>query len=361
VSARQRSRDDIQVVAEVVTWDICVVRVTVGTASFVACLPGHEFQSWFDRFDRGELDAELRRVANAPPSRPLRSVPRAVRRAQRSRAPRVGIEHEFEVKLHGQPVDFRRLLPRLLVDQLRADPADPLATRLPWGVITADGLEAEIATAPIDLQPGFVARAVDATNEAGRALRDACPPDHQLIGFSTHISVSWNVRRDDLLARTWARVFAPVLMLMLDQPTSPGLVVRPRPGRLELCGEYANGDQLAGAVAFAAASVRAVQRIPRHDLRGWFVDMSVQPSLDRYGWYIDRRAFNGVDLYQSGRSTPLHRGTDDVTAGQHFDEIVELVVDHLVELGDADDVRALERVASGCVRPPLLSLMDVNA
>ncbi|MEY2401230.1 MAG: hypothetical protein QOJ08_1341 [Ilumatobacteraceae bacterium] len=361
MSPHQRSRHGIHVVAEVVTWDICVVRVTVGAASFVACLPGHESQAWFDRFDRGELDAELRRVAAAPPSRPLRSVPRAVRRAQRIRAPRVGIEHEFEVKLHGQPVDFRRLLPRLLVDHLRADPADPLATRLPWGVITADGLEAEIATAPVDLNPGFVARAVDATSEAGRALRDACPVDHQLIGFSTHISVSWTVRRDDLLARTWARVFAPVLMLMLDQPTSPGLVVRPRPGRLELCGEYAIGDQLAAALAFAAASVRAVQRIPRHELRRWFVDMSVQPSLDRYGWYIDRMAFSGSDLYLLGRTTPLQRRDGTVTAGQHFDEMVELVVDDLAHLGDADDVRALQRVAGGSVRPPLLSLLDVTA
>jgi hypothetical protein len=361
VIPRQRSRDAIHVVAEVVTWDICVVRVTVGAASFVVCLPGHEFEDWFDRFDHGDLDAELRHVAAAPPSRALRSVPRAVRRAQRIRSPRVGIEHEFEVRLHGQPVDFRRLLPQLLVDHLRADPADPLATRLPWGVITADGLEAEIATAPIDVEPGFVARAVDATREAGRALRDACPSDHELIGFSTHISVSWTVRRDDSLARAWARMFAPALMLIMDQPTSPGLIVRPRPGRLELCGEYAIGDQLAAALAFAAASVRVVQRLPRHELRKWFVDMSLQPSLDRYGWYVDRKAFTGSDLYLLGRRTPLQRPGGIVTAGQHLDEVIELVSGDLANLGDTDDVRALQRVADGSVCPPLLSLMDVSA
>ena len=354
-------RDGINVVAEVVTWDICVVRVTIGPSSFVACMPGHEYQQWLDRFDSGQLDRELRRVAGTRPRRALRSVPRAVRRAQRIRAPRVGIEHEFEVTLHGKPIDFRRLLPQLLVGQVRADPADPLATRMPWGVITADGLEAEIATAPIEVTPGFVARAVDATIEAGRALREACPADHRLIGFSTHISVSWTVRRDDRLARTWASVFAPVLMLMLDQPTSPGLVVRPRPGRLELCGEYASGDQLAAALAFAAASVRAIQRIPRRELRKWFVDMSMQPSLDRYGWYIDRTSFSGSDLYRLGRSTPLQRAGAIITAGQHFDEIVDLVFDDLAQLGNADDVRALQRVADCSVRPPLLSLQDVSA
>ena len=192
-------------------------------------------------------------------------------------------------------------------------------------------------------------------------MRDECPADHQLIGYSTHISVSWTVRRDDLLARTWARVFAPVLMLMLDQPTSPGLVVRPRPGRLELCGDYAIDDQLAAALAFAAASVRTVQRIPRHELRKWFVEMSLQPSLDRYGWYIDRMAFSGSDMYRLGRSTPLQRHGGTVSAGQHFDEVVELVIADLACLGDAEDVRALQRAAEGSVRAPLLSLVDVSA
>ncbi|MEP7046643.1 MAG: hypothetical protein ABI949_08195 [Ilumatobacteraceae bacterium] len=350
-----RSRDGIDVVAEVVTWDLSVVRITIGAASFVACMPGHEYDMWLERFDAGELDDELRVLASRPPSRQLRSVPRSVRRAQRSRAPRVGIEHEFEVRNHGQQIDFRRLLPQLLPGHVRADPADALATRLPWGVITADGLEAEIATAPVSMRPGFVARAVDAAAEGGIALRRACPDDHELIGFSTHISVSWGVRRDDSLARVWARAFAPVLMLLLDRPTSPGLVVRPRPGRLELCGEFATGDQLAAALAFAAASVRTVQRLPRHAMRRWFVEMSMQPSLDRYGWYVDHAAFCGNDLYNLGRDTPLRRSSVTVSAGQHVDEIIELVSFDLARIGDDDDVRALQQVLDGASPAPLLA------
>lgn len=317
-------------------------------------MPGHDYDDWLRRFDAGELDDELRQVASRPPSRVLRSLPRSVRRAQRSRAPRVGIEHEFEVRRDGMPVDFRLLLPQLWPDRVRADPADPLATRMSWGVVTADGLEAEIATAPITICPGFVARAVDAAAEGRAELRRACPADHELIGYSTHISVSWTVRRDDSLARAWARVFAPALMLLLDRPTSPGLVVRPRPGRLELCGEYADGDQLAAAIAFATASVHTLRRIPRAALRKWFVDMTLQPSLDRYGWYVDRAAFGGHDLYRLGGCAPLVRGGLTVTARQHLDEAIELVWPDLTRIGDSDDIGALQRVASGAATPPLL-------
>jgi hypothetical protein len=102
-------------------------------------------------------------------------------------------------------------------------------------------------------------------------------------------------------------------------------------------------------------------RVPRRKLQAWFVDMSVQPSLDRYGWYVDRKAFGGADLYRSGRATPLQRADRSVTAGRHFDEIVAFVVDDLAHLGDTDDVRALQRVANGSVRPPLLAPLAVSA
>jgi len=337
---------------EVVTWDLCVLRVIIESTSFVVCLPGHEYEQWLQGFDSGSLDEELRRVALAPPARSLTSVPRSVRSAHRDRPPRMGVEHEYEVRLHGRPIDFRQLLPHLLAGHVRADPADALATRLPWGVVTADGLEAEIATAPVSIEPGFVCRAVEATETGWSALRAACPTDHELIGFSTHISVSWQPRRDDRLARTWARIFAPVMMMLLDRPTSPGLLVRPRPGRLELCGEYCTGDQLAAAIGFAVASVRTVERTSRRTLRQWFVDMSLEPAKDRYGWYVDRAAF-GTDLYSLGRRAPLNRRGGVVSAGQHFDEMIELVGEDLTRIGDADDVRALEHVTSGGVLLPL--------
>lgn len=354
LSPQLRRRGGICLLPEVITWDVCVVRVIVGAASFVVCLPGHEYQPWLARFDSGELDVELQTVASTPPTRSLRSVPRTVRHAQRRRPPRVGIEHEFEVRQGGHVVDFRRLLPQLLTGQVRADPADPLAVRLNCGVITADGLEAEIATEPIDLTPGFVSRAVMAAADAERALRQACPVDHELTGFSTHISVSWNPRRDDRVSSTWARIFAPVMMLLLDRPTSPGLIVRPRPGRLELCGEYASGQQLAAAVAFAVASVRTVEEASARSLRDWFVEMTLVPALDRYGWYVDRAAFHGSDLYTLGRSLQLERRSGSVSAGQHFDEILEMVDPRLQLIGGPDDVAWLRRAQHGSISLPLV-------
>ncbi len=354
LNPQSRHRPGICLVPEVITWDVCVVRVSVGSTSFVVCLPGHEYQPWLARFDSGALDVELQSVASTPPRRSLRSVPRTVRDAQRRRPPRVGIEHEFEVRQGGRVVDFRRMLPQLLKGEARADPADPLAVRLPFGVITADGLEAEIATEPIGISPGFVNRAVTATTDAARALRQALPDDHELTGFSTHISVSWNPRRDDCLSRTWARVFAPVMMLLLDNPTSPGLIVRPRPGRLELCGDYASGDQLAAAVAFAAASVRTIEQVSARSLRDWSVGVTLAPALDRYGWYVDRAAFRGADLYRLGRSLQFERRSGTISAGQHFDEILEMVEPALVSIGGPDDVAALRRARDGSIEFPIV-------
>ena len=361
LSTHARRRRGICVVPEVITWDVCVLRVIVGAASFVVCLPGHEYQPWLARFDSGALDVELQAVASTPPTRSLRSVPRAVRHAQRRRPPRMGIEHEFEVRQGGHVVDFRRLLPQLLNGQVRADPADPLAVRLPFGVITADGLEAEIATAPIDLTPGFVSRAVMAAADGERALRQACPADHELTGFSTHISVSWNPRRDDRLSCMWARIFAPVMMLLLDRPTSPGLIVRPRPGRLELCGEYCSGHQLAAAVAFAVASVRTIEQVSAGSLRDCFVDMTLVPALDRYGWYVDRAAFHGSDLYTLGRSLRLERRSGTVSAGQHFDEMLEMVDAQLQLIGNPDDVASLRRARNGSIELPLVANGQLHA
>ncbi|MCU1359649.1 MAG: hypothetical protein JWN99_938, partial [Ilumatobacteraceae bacterium] len=215
--------------------------------------------------------------------------------------------------------------------------------------------EAEIATEPIDLTPGFVGRAVTATADAERALRQACPADHDLTGFSTHISVSWDPRRDDRLSRTWARIFAPIMMLLLDRPTSPGLIVRPRPGRLELCGEYASGQQLAAAVAFAVASVLTIEQAPPKSLRPLFVDMALVPALDRYGWYVDRAAFHGSDLYTHGRSLRLERPSGSVSAGQHFDEVLELVETRLRLVGSADDVASLRSALNGSIELPLMT------
>lgn len=331
--------------AEMVTWELCVVRVEHGRGRYVVCIPGESFDSWLADFDAGRLDTRLTRLMCRPPRRSLRRVPASIRREIRHRTACVGIEHEFEVHHGSDCVDFRRVIGGLDLDGIVADPCDPLARRTATGVITADGQEAEIATHPITLGPGFSGRAAAAAADATESLRNALPAGHRLVGVSTHINVSWHVRRDALMARRWASVFAPALMLLMDRPTSPGLLVRPRPGRLELGGEYCTDERLAMVVAFAAASVRLMQT-RWTACRTLALRVGVVPAVARFGWYVDRMAF-GSDLYADGRSCPITR-TDGVmtTAGAHLQALVELMDDMLRRCGAEQELEELRRTAA---------------
>ena len=74
---------------------------------------------------------------------------------------RVGVEHEYRLWNHAEQTDFRVLLPLVAGDLRCLDPGDPRARRLPSGVaLTADGLEAELATPPVRVGPG-VGRTLD--------------------------------------------------------------------------------------------------------------------------------------------------------------------------------------------------------
>jgi hypothetical protein len=50
----------------------------------------------------------------------------------------------------------------------------------------------------------------------------------------------------------FSSTFAPMLMLLLHAPESRGIYVRPRPGRLEVCGELVRGQRLQAAAVFVA-------------------------------------------------------------------------------------------------------------
>ncbi len=330
-----------------------MVRICVdGHAPFVACLAGHEAQDWLESFDRGDLDVELRVAAARAPRRRLRRVPRNVRRRQRSMPVSVGIEHEFEVRNDLGAVDVRSLWAGMNVSGVRADPTDPHATRLAGCVVTLDGREAEYATAPVRVKPGFVDELAGLVAVARRELTAALPPGHWLVGVSTHINVSLTTRRDDRFARRWAELFAPSLMLLLDGPQSPGLLVRPRPGRLELGGEYSEGAPLAAAVAFAVGSVLALEQVGPRTLRRLRVGMDVVPAVARYGWYIDRCAM-GDDLYALGRATTLRRvGGEAVPAAQHLLETATLARAAFGPEACDDDLRALDAVIACRQRLP---------
>lgn len=223
----------------------------------------------------------------------------------RRAAPACGIEHEFQVHDAAGVVDFRTLIHTLAVPGRRLDPADPNAYRCHWGgALTADGREAEIATPPIPLRAGFTEEVLRAAAEGRRVLSDLLPIGHQLTGYSTHINVSVPDRSSLKTARRCASRFAVAIMMLLERADSPGLLIRPRPGRLEIGGEYSDGDALRAAVLMVTGAVLCCRttslgrRLPPPVL------VDLKPAVERFGFYVDRKAF-GEDLYVVGRESQL--------------------------------------------------------
>ena len=276
----------------------------------------------------------------------------------RAGAPVLGIEHEYRV-LHGdEQLDFARLLHTLKVDGLRLDPTDPNAYRTPWGgLLTSDGREAEVAIAPVALRPGCTSELEWRTDVAQDALASLLPAHLRLDGYSTHLNLEIDDRDVVAAGRLFVKRFAPGMMLMLDRATSPGLLVRPRCGRLEVGGEYCKGDQLRAAATFAAAGglscAAAVRsRAARRDLPR-AVHSRVRPSNIRAGWYIDRRAF-GPDLYRDGRSTRLRWGPGRAwTAQAHLSEAWDRARPVAEPLFDPSELLLVDRVVDGTIALPL--------
>ncbi len=235
----------------------------------------------------------------------------------------LGVETEYIVRDGAAPVDFRTLIGGLGLGQPNLDPADMYAYHLPSGAaIVADGAEAEIALPPTPIRPGF-GWSVALRARAERAALATRLRGLRLEGCSTHLSVSV---RDDLVeavCRLYAERFAPALMLLMDRAASPGLLIRPRPGRVELGGEFLAGSQLAAAALFAVGSVRACEAalsgatdagLPAALL------VNVEPAVVRYGWYVDRTAFGG-DLYRDGRAARLRTVGRTTTSAQEVLEV----------------------------------------
>ncbi|HEX5588983.1 MAG TPA: hypothetical protein VFX65_01670, partial [Candidatus Limnocylindrales bacterium] len=192
--------------------------------------------------------------------------------------------------------------------------------------ITADGAEAELAIAPVALAPGADDRAAAAAWRGRRALVRALPDGFRLEGYSTHLSVSVAAGTEERVARRFADTFGPALLLLMDGPASPGLLVRPRPGRLELGGEFVDGDRLRAAIVFAAGATLAVERAVRSSPwqrplpRRAVID--VEPARDRFGWLV--QGVVGADLHAAGRSARIRlrdrrgRTADRTITGQEL-------------------------------------------
>jgi hypothetical protein len=220
---------------------------------------------------------------------------------RRDRVRRTGIEQEFAVLGTAGQVDFQRWTGAGRVPGCRLDAGDPGAHRLSWGgVITADDREAEIATPPEPLHPGFTTELITSLGRLRMELGDTVA-GYRLEGVSTHLNVEVPDRAVAAVAHRFALRHAAAMMLLLDRRDSPGLLVRPRRSRLELGGEYATGRQLTGAMVFAAAAAVECQR---HLGPGSGVRPVLEPARERFGWYVDRGAF-GTDLYRHGRAARI--------------------------------------------------------
>ena len=212
-----------------------------------------------------------------------------------------GVEHEYRVfASEGRQVNFATLVRGLPLDGLWLDPGDVNACRLRSGlVVTADGMEAEAASPPVETGPGFDGLLAAWADSGRQAIEAALGAGYSLEGYSTHISVSFPGSL--AAAERYARTFGLVLGRLLEGPDSLGIYVRPRPGRIEFCGEYIEGGRLRSAARFAVASVRA--------LAAGACPPELDPALlqgeERFGYRLHRTLAFGFDAYAASPADRL--------------------------------------------------------
>jgi hypothetical protein len=275
----------------------------------------------------------------------------------------VGLEHEYIVERNRKQVDFQPLIHNLGLGVRFLQPDDPNAYPLTSGaVLTSDGNEAEVALAPVSVDPGFALTVAKEARAEKTSLLGLLDPAYALHGYSTHLSVRTEGRVGEAVATAFASRFAAPMMLLLDRSTSPGLLVRPRPRRTELCGEYATGAHLAAALVFAVAAVRVCIELvlgrSNCDLDVPKVRTDVVPAVERFGWYIDRSAF-GCDLYDRGRHSRLFTVDGLALSAQEVLEHAWAVARPMVaDCAMTAELLMVDSVVSGALPLPLEGSID---
>ena len=263
----------------------------------------------------------------------------------------IGLEHEYVVHGSMAVVDFHELIHQLAVPGRRLDPGDVNAYRLPCGLaLTSDEGEAEIATPPIAVQPGFTDRVVAWAQHGRSQLQGLLPAAHQLEGYSTHLSAAMPAIAGDEVAHLYARTFAPALALLLERPESQGVYVRPRPGRLELCGEFVEGSRLGAVAAFVAGSSRATAlALAGAGTLPPALAVRTLPAVERYGLRVTRDAC-GTDLYAAGRAAPLPlAGGGQVPVQAYLEAAWRSARAALDDRASADDLAVVDRMVVGAL------------
>lgn len=274
----------------------------------------------------------------------------------------IGAEREYEIHRNGARIDARQLWSTLEGLGAALDPGDRNARRGPsGGVLTTDGWEAEVVTPPVSLAPGFTHRVLEHASAGARHLQESLPRENELHGYSTHISVEVDDRHAAAIAKLIARRLSLPLMLALDRRGSPGLLVRPRHNRLEIGGEFVAGRQLRAAVSLAVAVVLLAERaVDDRSVRRRLRDLPtarVVPATERFGWFVDRRAF-GPDLYAEGRKAILHRRARAILAGDALSALWDVARPHGAMVLAADELDLVDCVVAGTEPIPLDAPID---
>jgi len=266
----------------------------------------------------------------------------------------IGLEHEYVVRLRGREIDFAPLVAWVTDGEEPLHSAGATTARLPPGsVVTADETEAEIALAPIPTRPGFTAHLDRRAQAAGTWLRERLCGilglDTTLEGVSTHISVSLPGEYVTPIAEAFPSTFAPALVLLMDRQDSAGVLTRPHPDRLEVCGDFVAGPQLRAAAVFALGSVlMSVRAYEGGTLSSLPALRLAVRRLVPSGSRACSHWTKGAGLRREGRATPVV-GSDGrtKTAQQHLEAAWAAIRPALDAHVDRDELALVDRIVGG--------------
>lgn len=231
------------------------------------------------------------------------------------RNPAIGLEAEFGLVVDGKPVRPEDLFgtPQDFVRQ-------PLMHRVGTSYHLPTGGAVYFDTGVIELATPVIEIGMDCAAQAGRSLWEALQfvrgeldaweektgRTVKLVGFSAHYNVSFTPPKNaqqthtvEALAKLLAYILPPPVLMLAANKNSSGIGVRPRPGRIEVTGDFTPSAALMIATAAViTAVVREVMTWPSYDLdelqrRGFPVIEGYAPIKhpSRRGWKADVKAY----------------------------------------------------------------------
>ena len=247
----------------------------------------------------------------------------------------LGVEQEYDLFAGNRQLDFREFFGQVTAQggSVPFRNCDSAAILDAGYMLACDGREAEFATAPINSRGDGCLRLAREVLRCRKHMLNLLRglPGLEIRGYSTHLNISVPLGREEELAKALSRTVAPALILLMEGRQSPGLLIRPRRGRLEIGSEYIDGeDQLAAAGVLLTGAVRAYLRnewtwkqFPRLKLTHW-EEANIRPGI-----YLPHDAY-GQSIYEHGRSAELElENGGAIRAGDLFKLCTRLVLGEL--------------------------------